>query len=148
MEKDYRYNLTRYFGHGKHVVFIGLNPSTATESDDDPTVRRMIGFAKAWGFGSMTVVNLFAIRATKPNEMLKHSDPIGQHNDEAIRTALYRSDLNIACWGNHGSHLNRDNVIKSMGYDLHCIWLNKNGTPAHPLYLKSEIKPKLFHIVK
>lgn len=67
--------------HGHQFAqFIGLNPSTADETRDDPTIRRCIGFAKLWGYGALCMTNLFAFRATKPRDMRQAADPIGPEN--------------------------------------------------------------------
>ncbi len=80
--RRYRYALLRRWGEGKNAMFIGLNPSTADETADDPTIRRCVSFAKAWGFGGLCMANLFAYRATNPADMLMQADPIGPDNAE------------------------------------------------------------------
>lgn len=138
----YRYSLSRSWNSGSgNVVFIGLNPSTADHKQDDPTIRRCVGFAKDWGYSSMNIVNLFAYRATQPEDMKSAADPIGPKNDYWLRKILKSADLAIACWGNHGSFLSRDKVIFRGFSELHCIMQNKSLHPAHPLYLKADLKP-------
>jgi hypothetical protein len=85
------------------VAFIGLNPSTADETQDDPTIRRCIGFAKSWGFRGMMMLNLFAFRATDPKDMKAAADPIGPDNDRHIRVASSILPQTICCWGTHGA---------------------------------------------
>ena len=71
-DRRYRYLLTRQVGFGdKRVTFLMLNPSTADEERNDPTIRRCINFANAWGFGWLDVTNLSSLRATNPKEMLE-----------------------------------------------------------------------------
>lgn len=135
----YRYSLGRRWGEGKPVTWIMLNPSTADAEEDDPTIRKCIGFTKRLGQNALEVVNLFAIRATHPNDMKRHSAPIGPDNDGYIIDACTRSSLVICAWGKHGRFRNRDqNVIRvlhSLCIDRYCLSLNGDGTPAHPLML-------------
>jgi len=138
----YRYSLYRKwdFGAGR-VVFVGLNPSRADARRDDPTIRRCIGFARSWGFQELEVVNLFALRATYPEDLKNHDQPVGPENDRWIAKAVARADLAIACWGIHGSHNNRDEDVLNSLPQLHCIALSKDLKPRHPLYLRANLKP-------
>ena len=87
--KSYRYSLGRSWGEGSgKAVFIGLNPSTADQRKDDPTIKRCVGFARAWGCGSMEIVNLFAFCATKPEDLKRYAKPIGRNNDRWIAMAI------------------------------------------------------------
>ena len=81
------------------IAFIGLNPSTADEINDDPTIRRCIGFARRWGFGGMYMLNVFAYRSTNPRELRAATDPVGPRNDAALLTTSRRCDMVVACWG-------------------------------------------------
>jgi hypothetical protein len=132
----YRWWLTRVFGLGSNsVAFIGLNPSTADASEDDPTIRRCVNFAKYWGFDRLVMLNLFAFRATDPKGLFNATDPVGEECDRFYKLGR-ECDLQIACWGNHGSYLNRDIAVRNQFPNLHCIKINKaTGQPAHPLYL-------------
>jgi hypothetical protein len=124
----------------KMVAFIGLNPSTADETEDDPTIRRCIGFAKRWGFDGMCMLNLFALRATDPNEMKRHPDPVGPDNDECLRRGVHLFSKTVACWGVHGSHRNRHYGILGL-FGLAQLWhlgLTQAKQPKHPLYLRSD----------
>lgn len=125
------------------VAFIGLNPSTADETADDPTIRRCIGFAKLWGFDGMCMLNLFALRATDPEEMKRHSEPIGVHNDACLRRGVRLFGKTIACWGVHGSHMNRHYAIRGFiqPSQLWHLGLTKSGQPKHPLYLRADTEP-------
>ena len=137
----YRYALWRTWEQSKgHVMFIGLNPSTADETKDDPTIRRCIGFAKRLGFGGIYMLNLFAYRATSPKELRKANYSIGPENDEYLMMYFDQRGCNIACWGSQGSYLNRgQKVIDLLGIEnLQCFGLTKNGQPKHPLYLKKD----------
>lgn len=136
--RKYRYALWRTWDDSKpYVVFIGLNPSTANETEDDPTIRRCIGFAKKWGYGGLCMVNLFAFRATQPSDMIASSDPVGTDNDSYIKKLAEGAGVVIAAWGNDGVYLGRSKEIVSMLPDMMCLKMNKTGEPAHPLYQPS-----------
>ena len=139
--RKYRYALSRTWdGKKKTVLFIGLNPSTADEKIDDPTIRRCINYAQNWGYGSLLMVNLFAYRATIPTELKNVKNPIGNDNDLHITELLKKADLAVAAWGNEGSLLNRDKEVKKIIPNLMCLKINKSGQPAHPLYQKKDLK--------
>ena len=138
----YRYSLTRQWNADlPNLMFIGLNPSTADATNDDPTLRRCIGFAKSWGFGGVIMANLFAYRATKPTDMKAASDPIGADNDQWLQTLADQSQLIVAAWGNHGSFLARSTTVRQLISDLHYLSLNASGEPKHPLYIKANAQP-------
>ncbi|HHB81814.1 MAG TPA: DUF1643 domain-containing protein, partial [Aliiroseovarius sp.] len=102
----YRYQLTRSWApKGRRVLFIMLNPSTATERQNDPTVERCERRARALGFGAFRVVNIFAFRATDPRVMRAADDPVGLENNTAIIESLDWADQTICAWGTHGAHL-------------------------------------------
>lgn len=139
--RRYRYELWRRWAKGPAVAFVCLNPSTADETQDDPTVRRCINYAKAWGFGAFCMLNLFAYRATDPAEMKRQADPIGPANDRAIFAVCNWVNLVVAAWGVHGTHQDRHRwAIKNLA-NLHHLGLTKDGHPRHPLYLQKDLKP-------
>ena len=140
-DRIYRYTLWRIWEKTDYVMFIGLNPSTADETKDDPTIRRCIGFARDWGFGGLCMVNIFAYRATLPEKMKKVADPIGPMNDYYIALCSMRSELNIAAWGVHGIHKGRDEEIRDLLPSLCHLGLTKVGRPRHPLYLAKTTRP-------
>ena len=138
--RSYRYTLWREW-EGKnddYVMFIGLNPSTADETFNDPTIRRCIGFAKNWGYGALCMTNLFAFRATKPAVMKMNPDPIGMENDEWLLKMAQEAGTLVAAWGAQGAHLRRDFEVKSLLKDLHCLGMTKGGHPKHPLYVRGD----------
>ncbi len=143
--RRYRYTLWRtWSGNPGYVMFVGLNPSTADEVRDDPTVRRCIGFAKSWGFGAMCMTNLFAFRATKPEAMKAAKDPVGPENDRHLRRVARKASLVVAAWGVHGTYLGREAVVRGKLPRLHCLGLTRDGLPKHPLYLPRGLKPALW----
>lgn len=140
--RKYRFALWRTWDESKpNVMFIGLNPSTADENKDDPTLTRCINYAKNWGFGGVCIANLFAYRATDPNEMKTEKDPIGSENNKWLMQLYNNAGLVVAAWGNDGVYLGRSKQVKKLLPNLHCLKLNKSGEPAHPLYQKADIEP-------
>ena len=143
--RRYRYALSRVWDADKpYALFIGLNPSTADEALDDHTIRRCIGFAKSWGYGGLVMANLFAYRATEPEEMKKQDDPLGEENDYWVVELARYAGVVIAAWGNEGSFRQRSAHVRSLIPELYYLKLNKSGEPAHPLYLKSTLTPALW----
>ena len=104
--RKYRYTLWRIWAPDKpYACFLGLNPSTADETADDPTVRRCIDYSKRWGMGSLLMLNIFAYRSTDPEKMKAVADPVGPDNDRWIKEIAGNAGIVIAAWGNHGDHL-------------------------------------------
>ena len=136
----YRYELRREWNNGGRVVFVGLNPSTADDSVDDPTVRRCISIAKDLGFGSLTLVNLFAVRSTDPKALKRFADPIGIGNHNILKKHARDSSIKIAMWGNYGSYLQRDLYARALFSDLYCLRITKQNQPSHVLYLPKDIE--------
>jgi hypothetical protein len=125
--------------------FLMLNPSTADERVLDPTCARARDYAERWGYGTLLVTNVFAWRATDPDEMKAADDPVGGGNDRAILRAARDAQLVVCAWGNHGLHLARSiavqRLLRGAGVALHVLRLNANGEPAHPLYLPARMRP-------
>lgn len=137
----YRYSLTRTWdADGRKAAFIMLNPSTATEIQNDPTVERCERRSRALGFGAFQVTNIFAYRATDPRDMRAQADPVGPDNDAAILAAANWADAVICAWGTHGEHMDRGPITKAalraqIHKPLHHLGLSKAGHPKHPLYI-------------
>lgn len=153
--RTYRYALWRHWdwqGHANCMMVIGLNPSTADETKNDPTIRRCINFAKAWGFGGLYMMNLYAFRATKPFDMVQSADPVGPGNDEAFGYYRTRVGLIVAAWGalevryrprvNWKSRI--DQVLHCLWEPVYCLGTTKGGEPRHPLYVKGDTERQLF----
>lgn len=168
-DRRYRYTLWREWGNiepvmdllcstererigtrDKFVQFIGLNPSTADERLDDPTIRRCIEYSKSWGYGAMCMTNLFAWRSTDPYQMRLVESPFGQDNEKWLFEIATEADLVICAWGNHGEHLDAGKKLTEQlrhfcPEKLRCLKLNtKYGHPSHPLYLSASRKPIAF----
>lgn len=140
--EKYRYRLTRVWDQDNPLstLWIMLNPSTADAEKDDPTIRKCIGFSKRWGSGRLTVVNLFAYRATNPGELKKVPDPIGPDNNRIIREEVdeHYFDRIVIAWGNNGALCGRSTAVMNMlkNDPLHCFGFSQTGEPLHPLYIK------------
>jgi hypothetical protein len=147
--KRYRYELTREWDYSlPWCCFIGLNPSTADASVDDPTIRRCIGFAKTWGYGRLLMLNLFAYRTVSPKAMFNARkmgiDIIGgiENYFPALQRKMDCATVTVAAWGAHGKSRGIDALCHLKG--LHYLALNADGSPKHPLYLKGDLLPISF----
>lgn len=130
-------------GEPKSCLFVMLNPSTADGKADDPTIRRCVGFAKAWNYERLEVVNLFAYRSTKPADLFAFAraggDIIGIENSTIITNASLHAGIVICAWGANAT-------AKEYGFHIETVrgWLDptpqfalgftKDGSPRHPLY--------------
>lgn len=138
----YRYLLRRVWDHKKpRALLCMLNPSTADAKQDDATVRSCVRLLRALGYGSLEVVNAFALRATDPTELLSHPNPDGPDNDAVIEAALGRCDLVVCAWGAHSMASIKASRLRLMlsrnKPALYCFGKTKAGTPKHPLYIKT-----------
>jgi hypothetical protein len=141
----YRYLLTRKWGSvvdNGAATFVMLNPSTADATTDDPTIRRCIGFAKAWGLSGLIVVNLYALRSTDPRALRAHADPIGPDNGlylgDVLDAAAHRGTPVVAAWGAHADPAHARTFARmasARGVELQCLGRTKAGAPRHPLYI-------------
>lgn len=143
----YRYVLTRTWDYGAPVVLmIGLNPSTADATKDDPTVRRCVGFARDWGFGGLALANLFAFRATAPLALLSAHNPVGPENDAWIRRLVASASAVVVSWGVHGGLQGRDQKVLAQIPTPLCLGRTKDGFPRHPLYLSKATQLEPFKL--
>lgn len=137
----YRYLLWRTWEPGSpFVTIIGLNPSRADASYNDPTIRRCQQFAVDWGFGGVYVVNLFAYRSPYPEKLRKYYQPVGPENDWYIQQAIRDAGRTLVAWGNDGHWRRRDRKVLSWVHEPWCLKQNKTGQPAHPLYQPASAK--------
>jgi hypothetical protein len=141
---QYRYALWRRWAPGPQVLFVMLNPSTADQVRDDPTIRRCIGFAASWGYGSLAVANLFAYRTASPKILMRAARPVGRANDRWLLRLAAESSQVIAAWGNWGGLLGRDQQVREALAPLHALSLTRQGQPRHPLYVKSTARPMVW----
>lgn len=146
--EQFRYELTRIWGDGRRLTYVMLNPSTASETRNDPTVERCERRARVMGFSAFRVVNIFAFRATKPQDLKKANHAIGPENDRFLISAVDWADMVLCAWGAHGAHLGRgaqvEAILREQGDDLWHIGLTKAGAPRHPLYISYSQQPALW----
>ena len=145
----YRYALTRVWDDGgKRALFVMLNPSTATEVQNDATVERCERRSRALGFGAFRVTNIFGWRDTDPRDMRAADDPVGPENDATIREGMDWANIVIAAWGVHGVHRNRgpqvEAILRQMPHSVYSLGLTKYGHPKHPLYIAYTQQPVLW----
>ncbi|HEA46393.1 MAG TPA: DUF1643 domain-containing protein [Candidatus Pacearchaeota archaeon] len=136
-DRVHRYVLIREWDLNKpSLMVVSLNPSTADEKKNDPTIRRCIGFAKKWGFGKLIMTNIFAFRATLPKDLFNSENPVGNKNDYWLKKLSKKADKVLLAYGNHGKFRNRHDEILKIIDNPYCIKKSKTGMPMHPLYLK------------
>ena len=138
----YRYQLSRIWDEEKpKILFIMLNPSTADEFVEDPTIRRVVNYAKDWGYGGVYVGNLYAFRSTDPKGLKCIAHPVGPENITHIQTLISLVDKVIYAWGNEEKE---PDWLKKMVDTPYCIEISKKGIPKHPLYLKKCLIPQIY----
>lgn len=153
---QFRYELWRRWEDAplqRPAVFIGLNPSKADGETDDHTIRRVTTFAKAWGYSSLCMLNLFAFRSTYPIHLVDAADPVGVSNDHHIRAVCAHSGIVIACWGDFSNAFRpipelwaaraREvwTMLATLGVEIHCLGTTKEGYPRHPSRLGRNVQP-------
>lgn len=156
-DRLYRYVLWRAIGNFSETellacpfVMIGLNPSTADETHNDPTIKRNMYFAHRYECSALVMVNLFSFRATNPAQMLSISDPVGDSTDEWIKRVAASAKFVICSWGRYGVHRERStavlNLLSQLDINPLIFGLCKNGEPKHSLYQRKDtLLTKLFH---
>ena len=146
---SYRYSLLRTWDAiAPRLAFVMLNPSTADAQSNDPTIRRCIRFAQTWGYGTLEVVNLFALRATQPIALKQVAEPVGEDCDRYLLEAVRTADCTVLAWGNWGKLYGRDRAVLALLAQLAaqrsglcCLGLTQARQPRHPLYLKTTTQP-------
>lgn len=140
----YRYRLERTVAaEGPVYAYFGVNPSTADASVDDATVRKWIGFTKAFGGRKFIVGNVFAYRATDVRQLSKVVDPKGVDTSDHIAQIINDADILVPCWGNatkappalRGAFGALLRVLTLAGKPVMHFGLTKAGDPKHPLML-------------
>lgn len=144
--QEYRYLLRRKWDKRlPSCCWVMLNPSTATEFDDDPTLCQIQSYCRLWGYGSLVVVNLFALRSPSPLALRNSKiDPVGgAMNDVMIASAVQEAGLTVAAWGNDGKLFGRAAAVRESlaGSKLHCLKLSLQGEPVHPLRQLLRLQP-------
>jgi len=163
-DRTYRYELTRRVDllTDRLVLFVMLNPSTADEMADDPTIRRCIDFTRRWECGRLAVVNLFPYRASNPKDLRQHyrrmdmtsdrvrrqGDPRWRSLDENrghIQRMAAQAEIIVAAWGNHGAFMDRGRgtleFLRAAGHSVHHLGFTNRGHPRHPLYVPKRVRP-------
>lgn len=142
----YRYGLSREWDATlPSVLFVMLNPSTADEHRNDPTVARCEIRARRMGFGAMMISNIFAFRATRPDDLKKAHTPVGPLNDAVLAAWSHSASMTVAAWGAHGAHQGRAaEIARSLPSRTYHLGLTKHGHPRHPLYVSFDTQPALW----
>lgn len=161
MSPIYRYTLKRHVGElgstRGTLLWVMLNPSTADESTDDPTIRKCVSFTRRWSYSSLSVVNLYAMRATKPVDLwaaeLDGIDVIGPENDNTIVTEALKAEGIVAAWGRlpKAAESRKASVLAilrrvrlELPVQLLMIKPNGDGSPMHPLMAKYTQEPHVY----
>lgn len=141
-DRVFRYVLTRIWSlNEKPCMFIGLNPSTADEINNDPTVSRCIKFAFDLGYGGLHMMNAFAFRSTDPKKLYEIQDPVGPENDYWLERMGKTAGMIIGVWGNHGKYLERYKRLLALFPSISVFGITKEKQPRHPLYLRADLYP-------
>lgn len=155
-ERTHRYYLSRLWDDKvSKIMFIGLNPSTADELEDDQTVRRLVSFSKSWGFGGFYLTNLYSFIATEPRDMIEYyegktkvmENRLHKKNMESVLRYGRVCSMTVFCWGasNEGSR-QEDHAAKFIRTfkDAYCFGRTQGGHPKHPLFLASHTQLQKF----
>ena len=142
----FRYWLFRVWDYDKPVIiWVMMNPSTATHLSNDATISKVINYCRKWGYGAVIVLNIYAVRSTLQREIRGR---VGPRNDWWIRTMFEyarRKDIKVVCaWG--VKHKDRGDEVRKLAavaqVKLWCLRSSKKGEPCHPLYLSGELVPR------
>ncbi|MEX3933462.1 DUF1643 domain-containing protein [Paraburkholderia phymatum] len=142
---QYRYLLMRHAESmsptKSTALFVMLNPSTADATLDDPTIRRCRGFARLWDCNGLAAANLYALRSTDPAALWSHPDPVGPDNDDYLRNLARECGLVVCAWGSNAkaeraAHV--ASILTDAGARLWCLGTTNDGSPRHPLYVRSD----------
>jgi len=149
-DRRYRYRLDRRWGQGPSIAWVMLNPSTADAHDDDPTIRRCLGFARRWGFEAMTVVNLFAWCSSEPQALRAVADPVGPRASRVLGDAVRGAEAVVAAWGNLSPAFRprAAQVASMLPPEALTLGLTRLGQPLHPLYVPASTEPLRFELAR
>lgn len=136
----YRFILWRVWNRDLPIIaFIGLNPSTANESENDPTIRRVIRFAKEWDFGSVYMLNLFTYITPYPEQLQSCDNPLLRADASLFHYGNIANKI-VFAWGNFKQATERAKEVIALLPDAYCLLKNKDGSPRHPLYVPSNVE--------
>lgn len=139
-DRKYRYALWRCWSITKPpLLVIGLNPSSANEITDDPTITRLMVRAVRDGFGSLIMANLYAYVSTFPNILLEADDFVGEYTDYYLKQMIAMSGRQLCGWGSFLPVAKRAPIVLKMIPEPYCLGINKDGQPKHPLYLSYDV---------
>lgn len=149
LDRRYRYYLQWIFDGSKPLLVVCmLNPSTASHVETDPTIDGLLKRARAWGYGGIAVVNVYAYRSAYPKDLAYQTDPVGEHNRlyQIYALELAKAGGLFLCgWGTHKGALAKGKQLELLALadhiQLHCLAVNANGSPKHPLYIKHDQTP-------
>jgi hypothetical protein len=140
-ERKHRFLLWRFWDDRPRMLFIGLNPSTANELTDDPTIRRLCDFARSWGYGGLYACNLYS-QVTPYPEDLKDNNDFFDANVHARKMTVELSSLVVCGWGDGVKKIEfGDARASAIKWDIQkpmCFGLTKSGNPKHPVRLSKE----------
>lgn len=143
-DRKHRFILWRHLGDGPGIMIVGLNPSTADEEKNDPTIRREIGFARDWGYGHLWKLNLFSLKSTDPKVLYEAETPQHPDNICSLKAVRGKVDLCVVAWGHHGAKIQPEQqwplLVAKILEPVYCFGLTANGQPKHPLYLPKDTK--------
>lgn len=152
-DKLHRFMLGRDWGIESlpRLMFVGLNPSTATHEVDDPTIAKLVGYARRWGLHGLDMFNLFAFRSTDPAKLpydIERAAGLGNFSVifDALKHAAAVCDTVAFGWGNHANKSEQRRWLaarvlraaRDLGARPKCFKMTKQGQPHHPLYLSNE----------
>jgi hypothetical protein len=142
--RNYRYALWRIWNEDNGIVmFIGLNPSTANERENDPTIRRVMSFAYNWGYGGVIMANLFGWITPYPYQLKMCDNPTGD-TDKWLWTLSEKSKRIVFAWGKFKEAEKRaSEIIQQYPYAF-ALKINKDGSPRHPLYVPGTVIPVIY----
>lgn len=146
-DRRHRYALWRIWDDELPLVnFIGINPSTATHRDDDPTLRRCADFARRWGFGGVVMTNLFSFRHPNRNVMRRQPDRVGPRTNLHLVQWARRAGRVVAAWGADRICAEREGTVLGLlaDMDIWCLRLTAGERPEHPLYVPAATQPRIY----
>jgi len=139
-DRKYRYSLWRVWDKSlPKVMYIGLNPSTANEIKNDPTVKSCMRIAKSNGYGGIYMMNCYAFISTDP-KLLILNPAEDELNNVKLKEISEICETIVFAWGNFEVAKSRGLELLNIFPDAMALTVNKSGSPKHPLYCKSDTK--------